>query len=227
MKKLTITITTRSNLFIGGTPQTFEIGGVDMYTVVDHDEKPYIPASSFKGALREIVRDKNSQEIKDLYTSYLERKQKDFESVIDARNASDKDKNKFKNEYQVISENVSAEYLFGIAGFNYTPKLIFSDFVLEPEKQDKLFCIDMKNKIEEMGKTLKSNPRTYKTARKDLTFSGSITLHKIDTIGTDAEKTVLDFLEQCLKEFKEGEYRLGNSKSRGYGWIHAEVEADK
>ena len=46
---------TKSNLFIGGMNETFEIGGIDMYTVT-RDNKPYIPGSSLKGVFRNMFR---------------------------------------------------------------------------------------------------------------------------------------------------------------------------
>ena len=52
---LKIHIKTLSNLFIGGAPKSFEIGGIDQWTAADEDGFPYIPASSLKGALRAIV----------------------------------------------------------------------------------------------------------------------------------------------------------------------------
>ena len=45
-----ISVKTLSNLFIGGTPTPFEIGGIDQWTAVDEEGFPCIPASSLKGA---------------------------------------------------------------------------------------------------------------------------------------------------------------------------------
>lgn len=52
-----VTVTTCSNLLIGGSPVPFEIGGIDQWTAVDSDGFPCIPASSWKGALRMIVKE--------------------------------------------------------------------------------------------------------------------------------------------------------------------------
>ena len=56
MSKFKITVTTKSNLFIGGNPTMFEIGGVDQYTIVDTDQRPYIPASTLKGVFRQCLK---------------------------------------------------------------------------------------------------------------------------------------------------------------------------
>ena len=57
-----IRIKTLSNLFIGGSPMPFEIGGIDQWTAVDGQGFPCIPASSLKGALRAIVMEDHSKE---------------------------------------------------------------------------------------------------------------------------------------------------------------------
>ena len=73
---LKIHIKTLSNLFIGGAPKSFEIGGIDQWTAADEDGFPYIPASSLKGALRAIVCKDTSErasEIAEWYREYLRR----------------------------------------------------------------------------------------------------------------------------------------------------------
>jgi len=223
---ITFTVKTLSNLYIGGTPQTFEIGGVDMQTATDDcNGQPYIPASSFKGALREIVKDTPNEKIAGYYRQYLINGQSEFESKIKGRS----DEIEFKKSYQaLIDDNNAHLYLFGIPGFNHAPKLIFNDLklILEPDtdKPDKWFSIDMKNSIEETeSNRLKSNPRSYKTARKGLSFAGMITLYQPQKLSNDAASVIESYLKNCLDQFKEGIYRIGNSKSRGYGWIEATV----
>ena len=67
-----IRIKTLSNLFIGGTPMPFEIGGIDQWTAVDGEGFPCIPASSLKGALRAIVVDDHSVEAAEIARCYAE-----------------------------------------------------------------------------------------------------------------------------------------------------------
>ena len=57
MERIDIRITTKTNLFIGDTPSTFEIGGIDAATKINYQGLPVIPASSFKGVLKRIIRD--------------------------------------------------------------------------------------------------------------------------------------------------------------------------
>ncbi len=54
---ISIEIKTLSNVFIGGVSSSFEIGGIDQYTVVDDEGNPYLPASSLKGSVRQIVKE--------------------------------------------------------------------------------------------------------------------------------------------------------------------------
>ena len=56
-----IRVKTLSNLFIGGSPMPFEIGGIDLWTAVDEEGFPCIPASSLKGALRRQQRGKRDR----------------------------------------------------------------------------------------------------------------------------------------------------------------------
>ena len=57
---ITIKIQTMSNLYIGGMPAPFEIGGIDQRTAIDQEGFPCIPASSLKGTLRTMVREDES-----------------------------------------------------------------------------------------------------------------------------------------------------------------------
>jgi len=221
-----LTVTTKSNLYIGGVPQTFEIGGVDMYTATDYDGKPYIPASSLKGALREIVKDKDNynEEIAELYKNYLCNKKDAFEENIKGNDT------KAKEDYEKRIKDEGKELhlsIFGIGSFNHSPKLIFTDLELSSccADETKWFSIDMKNSIEEDNENLrlKSNPRSYKTARKGLKFKGTIHLYRAGELGTTAADMIEDYVIKCLEEFNAGVYRIGNSKSRGYGWIKVEA----
>ena len=63
MERIRAEIITEANLFIGDNPSTFEIGGIDLYTKTDYNNRPQIPASSIKGTMRKIVRDMESEEI--------------------------------------------------------------------------------------------------------------------------------------------------------------------
>ena len=85
----------------------------------------------------------------------------------------------------------------------------------------KCFSIDTKTSINCDGMEPKSNPRTYKTAKIGLEFEGEIELFRFQSQYFDKKA-----IEECksyiiynLKKFNEGVYRLGNSKSRGYGKI--------
>lgn len=228
-------ITTQSNLFIGGAPVPFEIGGIDLQTIVDPEGFPYIPGSTLKGVLRAIIREDESKTAKDIaqrYAVYLkEEKETNWERIQEyTRNLSDTKEalTRIEKRYNEATEEkkLSQEYLFGIKGFNNTPKLFFSDLLLSKEsrcEKKPLFSIDMKNSIDDKDGVLFSNPRMYRTARAGLVFEGEIRLHKMELLGEGALELCKRYLLDNLLKFNDGIYRLGNSKSRGYGKVKVEV----
>ena len=222
-----IRIKTLSNLFIGGTPMPFEIGGIDQWTAVDGEGFPCIPASSLKGALRAIVVDDHSVEAAEIarwYAELLRKEKEENEGVIqECYKENEEALDRIEKRYTRAIEHASAGDLFGIREFNNTPKLLFNDLLLKEEYRDlkKCFSIDTKTSINCDGMEPKSNPRTYKTAKIGLEFEGEIELFRFQSQYFDKKA-----IEECksyiiynLKKFNEGVYRLGNSKSRGYGKI--------
>jgi CRISPR-associated protein Csm3 len=224
-----IRIKTLSNLLIGGAPLPFEIGGIDQQTVLDQEGFPYIPGSSLKGVLRTAAREDNTitmgAEITRLFTAYLESAQaanaQRIRELVDEPEA----RKRIAGQYAEAKEKLSPEYLFGIEGFNNTPKLLFSDLLLCEQYRDKESCfsIDMKNSIDASGDTPASNPRTYRTARSGLVFAGDIRLYKMECWDDKAIELCKKYIVSTLLKFNEGIYRLGNSKSRGYGKVEAAI----
>lgn len=222
-------IKTLSNLFIGDAPVPFEIGGIDQQTALDQEGFPCIPGSSFKGALRAIVREDDcdkADNISQLYAAYLKKEREANQEIISDLVKEEEALERIKSRYETADKLLSPEYLFGISGFNNTPKLIFSDLLLCNEFRDKKKCfsIDMKNSIDTDGASPVSNPRTYKTARRGLVFAGEIQLYKIELLGKDAKQLCKSYIIYNLMKFNDGIYRLGNSKSRGYGKISVSLE---
>jgi len=230
MRELRFTVTTESNLLIGGNEGGFEIGGVDQSTVVDHNGFPYIPGSSFKGAFRKVVKEYESSAINRIYKLYLERTlEKTLEKVKNTAFITLKEDEKnidifFKNSIMKIS----TEYLFGIDGFNQAPRLLFSDLYLVEnlKKEPNLFSIDSKNTIKEEEGQLEANPRTYKVARKGLTFTGTIQFYNFHEFNDEQCEIIEKFIIETLNIFNNGVARLGNSKSRGYGKIKVDAGGD-
>jgi len=236
MSKIKFKIKTESNLMIGGNEGSFEIGGIDQQAVVRRvgdKELPYIPGSSFKGALRKVVRDYPCEKIRIMYKQhlneglekhqrYIEKKQQE----LTGRDQSELEK-EIKKFEKIVKAHIElgAECLFGLEGFNRSPRLLFSDLHLDERSIEKgsYFSIDAKNSIkDEQGKKLEANPRVYKVARKDLVFEGEINFQYFNQ---DFDETLIRaYIEQQLKQFNDGQYRLGNSKSRGYGKISIEIE---
>lgn len=222
---LKIHIKTLSNLFIGGVPKSFEIGGIDQWTATDEDGFPYIPASSLKGALRAIVSKDTSErasEIAEWYREYLRREK---ESACARAIRLDKQTKtevmeRFVRRYDGAIENTSAAYLFGIREFNDTPKLFFNDLRVSDRNQEtkKYFSIDAKAAIDSNGSEPKSNPRTYKAVKTGVEFEGAIEFYGFAEDENFIE-TSKAYIIDNLEKFNSGIYRLGNSKSRGYGRI--------
>ena len=224
MKEIKFTIHTLSNLLIGGNESGFIIGGIDQHTVRDHNGYPYIPGSSFKGVFRKIVRDDNHEDISKIFKDYKD------ELINKAKEAS---KNldlkvevlKFTKELEKGIESDS-EYMFGSNGYNQSPQLLFSDIHLTKESiaAGNHFSIDAKNLVEEKDGELTAKPRTYKVARRGLTFTGTIRFRNFDKLDDKDKATVENYIKcQLDKVFDGGFYRLGNSKSRGYGHVEVKV----
>lgn len=228
MKPIHIRVTTFSNLFIGASPSSFEIGGIDLYTVRDYMGNPFIPASSFKGPVRRVVRempfDDLKEKIKNAYRAYLLRqKEKNLEQIQKYAEKIERERiDKMLQRFDESIEKASAEYLFGIPGFNDSPKLIFHDLVLEEKFSNApLFSIDTKNSISYSDDNrVVSNPRTYQTVRPGISFSGQIQGYRLDELKEDS---IRELIGKSLLEFNNGVYRLGNSGSRGYGRIRIEI----
>ncbi|MCP1102034.1 CRISPR-associated protein Csm3 [Aequitasia blattaphilus] len=225
-----IKIRLQSNLYIGGAPSAFEIGGIDQTTVVDQEGFPYIPASTLKGAFRNIVhqeQSENEKKIAKLYRDYIQKMKTDNIALI--RNSVEKEElERIEQRYEIyLDEDMPlSEYIFGMKGFNNTPKLLFDDFKLSNDFRNvkQCFSIDMKAEIKNEDNKILSNPRTYKVARCGLEFEGMIRFYKIESLSESANQICRKNIIANLKKFNEGVYRLGNSKSRGYGRIEVIIE---
>ena len=240
--KLSIEITTLSNLFIGGSPVTFEIGGIDLYTVTSNQGVPYIPASSLKGGSKQIGRETNSQMPDDLkdashiigqaYKEYLTVLQEHNQKEVKQYNIEQERIDKMNARYKKVIDQASVESLFGIEGFNDSPKLMFNDLLPITQEKDieKYFSIDSKNSIQQNDEgdvpQVSANPRTYRVVRPGITFAGDIILYNMEKLqhdGHDISKMVESYLTYILDQFNTGFYRLGNSGSRGYGRIKLDI----
>lgn len=223
-------IKTLSNLFIGGAPMPFEIGGIDQWTAVDHEGYPCIPASSLKGALRAIImedRGTDALKIGQWYAQFLEKEWEENKDQIQKYVDEEEAYIRIEKRYADAIERASAMDLFGIREFNNTPKLLFNDLRLKEKQRilEECFSIDMKTSIRCDGAEPKSNPRTYKAARTGLEFEGEIELYRFGQMCFDknAINVCKAYVIDNLKKFNEGIYRLGNSKSRGYGKVYVSI----
>lgn len=230
MFEIKIKITTVSNCLIGNQTESFSVGGVDQATTVDENRKPIIHGSAFKGAFRNIVREKEKEEDKMIKTkgyvkSLIEEILNKYEDISKTE--------KIEKMLSIIREkarNAKAEYIFGIEGFNGMPRLFCSDFRVV-ECKDRLesdyFLIETKNYLEEKNGDIFSNPRTYRVIKPGNVFEGVIRFQNPFFKGSQEELERIEEIEQELKEavleFNSGFYGIGNSKSRGYGQIKVEI----
>lgn len=148
-----IRVKTLANLFVGGNPRPFEIGGIDQWTAVDEEGFPCIPASSWKGAIRAIVQADDSDVAKEIakwYEEMLEAEKQEAQKWIEKLCSEERqrdyqeEKERIEKRYTEAIDAASACYLFGIREFNNTPKLLFNDLRLREECRDlkKCFSID-------------------------------------------------------------------------------------
>lgn len=223
-----VKITTISNCLIGGAVPSYRIGEIDQCTALDNKGNPIITASSFKGTCRNMFKSEgNIESAKLVYNKY-------FEYVLEEiKNANIENEEVKKIRLKQI-EKIKKEpilCLFGIEGLNHSPKLIFSDFHVEEGNKKDYFSIDHKNTIRESESKLavEANPRTYKTIRSGIIFKGEILTYRFKEFEKAGvgEKEILKLMEEIkeqLEIFNYGIYRLGNSKSRGYGKIQVNAQ---
>lgn len=239
-----IKIITKSNVLMGGVNESFEIGGVDKSTVRTQDGKPYIPASAFKGVFRKIVTEscqsanKESEQERVVIENIIRLLENDKAKAVeeidykikllqedgniesDRAECFEKRKKEIEEMYDNFIKQAAPINLLGIDGYQRAPKLLFSDFYVVEGQKD-YFSIDSKNSIEEKNYELSANPRTYRTIRKGVEFTGEILLYQFERF--EDEDKIIQYIEAMLEKFNAGFYRIGNSKSRGYGRIEVKL----
>lgn len=231
MNKIEYIVETTSNCLIGNQTERFSIGGVDQSTTVDERGLPIIYGSSFKGAVRNMVRENEDQmgNTQELMRVILNEIKNNYENLDEKIKRNDAIQKVIKKIEDLFKSPIKPEYIFGIEGLNDMPRLFFSDLRLaESKKRSEYFAIDTKNTLEEKNGELLSNPRTYKVLRPGIKFNGYILFHGFDRCVTDekskqfverVKKESMKELKKVLEFFNDGAYGLGNSKSRGYGQI--------
>lgn len=231
MFEIRIKLTTVSCCLIGNQTESFYIGGADQSTTVDENGKPMIHGSAFKGAFRNIVREKEKyskvmENTKEYIESFIERTLEKYENEDIAKTEKI---NKIISYLKSKKQNPKAEYIFGIEGVNGMPRLFCSDFRVsefEDRQKDNYFLIDTKNNLEEKDGEILSNPRTYRVIKPGIEFEGIIRFYNSFSMENEdytKEESIKRELIEVLKEFNCGLYRIGNSKSRGYGQIKVEI----
>lgn len=226
MFEIKIQITTKSNCLVGANIENFSIGGIDQSTTTDANGKPMISASSFKGTLRNIIRenDEKMPSIKELIKNSLEELLKKYEKIPETEKTK-----KIVDKIKSYSLNPKAEYIFGIENLNNMPRLFFTDFYIyndENHLNNDYFIIETKNSLEEKDGDIISKPRTYRVVRPGIKFQGKISFHNPYFSQSNINlNNVINELKTVLNLFNDndGIYRLGNSKSRGYGLIEVKI----
>ena len=228
MFEIRIKLTTVSCCLVGNQTESFSIGGVDQSTTIDENGKPIIHGSAFKGAFRNIVREREKRnkeltQIKDYVKHLTEETLKKYKSK-DIQKTEKIEKMLLNLEEK--ARNPKAEYIFGMEGVNGMPRLFCSDFRVsksEDKQKDGYFLIDTKNNLEEKYGEILSNPRTYRVIKPGVEFEGTVRFYNQLEESKEIETTIKEELEEVLKEFNNGLYGIGNSKSRGYGQVKVEI----
>lgn len=192
-----------TGLHIGGSSDTFDIGGADS-TVIKNPftKEPYIPGSSIKGKLRSLLTQKygvisKSEKNNDREITF----QNNFEGKV------------FKNLFQPVEyEDETIQ----------VSRAIFRDALLSDSSKEKLQSFLGKGvyteiKAENSISLLKgkaANPRFIERVPAGAKFNGEIILHIYEN---DNEELLKNGLKEAL-EMLELNY-LGGSGTRGYGKV--------
>lgn len=185
-----------TGLHIGGSTDTFDIGGADS-TVIKNPltHEPYIPGSSIKGKLRSLLTQKYGK---------VSLKNKDSEMVLE------------KDEIRCLFEPVSTSDELMVS------RCIFRDAYLTDESKEELqkhlglgtFTeIKAENSIDLLKGTA-ANPRFIERVPRGAKFNGEIILQIYEGDNTEQLKEVIN---EALKML-ELNY-LGGSGTRGYGRV--------
>lgn len=221
----------RSGIFIGGTDDTLQIGGIDKSVIRNPlTDEPYIPGSSLKGKLRSITE-------KIVTTNGY--------PLLANRHAGDRDKKVWRHECDDFDDAQKCPLcrIFGATGAgtdennNYPGALLVRDsmlFNIDELQQDGLFITEtkMENAIDRL--TSAAHPRTFERVPagtefefelvyrvetlepKEISGNGKV---KIDATRVKTDITNLINAMEILE--KDG---LGGNISRGYGSVEFEVE---
>ena len=193
-----------TGLHIGATNDKFEIGGIDKYVVRNPlDSKPYIPGSSLKGKLRNLLEIANKTISNDggPTKNPKEMAGKLFGTCADNK----KDKSEDGKDIQVS-------------------RLIFRDAFLCKDGNEFLENNDYVNNYAEVktevsinritGAASKAGPRTIERIPKDTKFDVELVLNVYDN---DDKAELEDALETAFL-LLQNDY-LGGNGSRGYGQV--------
>ena len=198
-------IKAETGLHIGGTSEVAKIGGIDNCVIRDPlTGEPYIPGSSLKGKIRNLL-------------EKLLGKVSENGEVHSCEKIED-------------AERCEICRLFGSPIGE--GRLIFRDFFLTDKSKEKLINqrnetgLDTEIKVENVINRLTSqstNLRTMERVPKGTEFEGKIIYNFVKKLGQD------DFIEKDLKNLSAGlkllqDDYLGGSGSRGYGKVKINVE---
>lgn len=207
--KYTLNITLLSGMHIGGSSDSFDIGGADSSVIKNPITKePYIPGSSLKGKLRSLLVKENPMIVVHGEEKDLDFNEKDKEAVV------------FSNLFQPVKMNEDTIQ---------STRAIFRDAVLTEESKkdlqnflgaDTYTEIKAENKISILKGTAET-PRFIERVPAGAKFIGEIILQIYDT---DDEETLKKGIETALERLQDN--YLGASGTRGYGEVKIDYESE-
>jgi len=227
-----------TGLHIGGTKETFQIGGLDNPVIkikkMKKKEEPYIPGSSLKGKIRSLLeREKGEIEVKITYFSKQNNKivgetKKKYKEITekDLKEIPEEYKSKGANDLEIKANPCNCGIckictLFGSSSAKTTKRpsiLIFRDAYsakpLNEEELKEITEIKTENVIDRIKGTAE-NPRQIERVVPGTEFEVEVILNVYE--GDDDVKKHLESLKEGF-ELLQNDY-LGGSGTRGYGKV--------
>lgn len=207
IEQINVNIKLLSGMHIGGSSDTFDIGGADSTVIKDPlTKEPYIPGSSIKGKIRSLLTQKygtiqgegNKKEIK------FDTNDKTAKIVANLFEPVD-----FGNDSPEVSRAIFRDAFLTDASKNEIQKFLGDGNFTEIKGENSISLLN--------GKA--ANPRFIERVPAGAEFSSEIILQIYDG---DNEQVLLDELKEALKTL-ELNY-IGASGTRGYGKVKIDYE---
>ncbi len=205
-----------TGLHIGGPEAELKIGGIDSFVIKDPIGIPYIPGSSLKGKLRDILERKRQAEDSNFKFDHQSGTQA---NPVYRHECMDKD----EKEWQEVSLKCPVCRLFGKSrdSFNIPSRLIVRDSFLDQRSKEMLERIGSFTEVKGENTldriTSAANPRFIERIPPDTVFNFEM-VYNIES--TEDLKEDMNNLSSALQVLEDD--GIGGHVSRGYGKVSFE-----